>query len=152
MQDVHRQLSGQCFNQCWDFIDKPERTEEDTERMRLLAYASLWHWTQREDCAPMNLSVGEWQVARVEALAGNGAVARAAGRRCLGLGQDHGLEPFYVGYAYEALARADLVLGDRAAATGHLASACEALSAVTDAESARMLAADLDALQTALNA
>ena len=45
--------------------------------------ASLWHWTQREDCTAKNLSIGYWQVARVYALAGEPDNARKYAQHCL---------------------------------------------------------------------
>ncbi|MBM3494921.1 MAG: hypothetical protein FJX72_11480 [Armatimonadetes bacterium] len=147
MQETHRRLSVQCFNDCWDLIDKAERDDAETESMRLLAYASLWHWKQRDDCAPMNLSVGYWQVSRVEALAGNGDLAGEFGRKSLDAAQTGALPPFYAGYAYEALARAELVRGDLQSAMARLAAARAELAKVTDAESAQMLEADLNAVQ-----
>jgi len=76
MQEIHRQMSVKCFNECWGLIEKSDRTAEDTENMLLLAEASLWHWRQRTDCQPSNLSVGYWQVSRVHALAGNTDAAK----------------------------------------------------------------------------
>lgn len=55
-QMVHEAFSGGCFNKCWTLIEKADRSPEDVEDMLLLAQASLWHWKQRNDCTPMNLS------------------------------------------------------------------------------------------------
>jgi hypothetical protein len=148
-EDAHREFSAGCFNACWEYIDKADRTPEDVENMRLLAYASLWHWKQRADCSQMNLSVGYWQAARVEALAGNAELARESGEKCLRAAQEGKLSPYYVGYGYEALARAELAAGNRDAAREHLASARSELEKVTDAESADLLRADLDGVADA---
>ena len=61
LQVAHRYFSATCFNQAWELIDKPERTAEEDEAMVQLSLASTWHWTQREDCTPANLSIGYWQ-------------------------------------------------------------------------------------------
>ncbi len=146
MQDVHRQLSTACFNQCWTYIEKKDRSEEDVEAMLLLACASLWHWKQRTDCQPSNLSVGYWQVSRVHALAGQPAMARMFGEKCLRIGEAEHLAPFYVGYAFEALARAALVQRESSEATRYLAEARTRLAAVTDPESRGFLESDLNEL------
>lgn len=106
-QKTHQYLSADCFNKCWTLIDKTNRSPEDVEDMILLAHASLWHWKQRQDCKPVNLSIGYWQVSRVYALADEYEMARLFGEKCLKVGRGNQLPPFYLGYAYEALARAE---------------------------------------------
>ena len=83
LQAAHKYFSAECFNRAWDYIDKPVRTSEEDDRMLQLSLASLWHWTQREDCTPTNLSIGYWQVARVYALMRQADNARHYGKLCL---------------------------------------------------------------------
>ncbi len=151
MQEAHRTFSADCFNACWDLIDRHDRSEADTETMRRLAYASLWHWTQREDCTSQNMSIGYWQVSRVEALAGNAELARRYGTLSLESAQSGGLEPFYAGYAREAIARACALSGDIGSASEALEAARADLGRVDDPESASMLKADLEAVAKLLN-
>ncbi len=70
LQVTHRYFSGNCFNKTWEFIDNPNRTDKNNLSMLQTAMASLWHWSQREDAKPQNLSVGYWQVSHVFALLG----------------------------------------------------------------------------------
>src|SRR5271154_4132919 len=111
--DAHRFFSASCFNRAWDLIRKADRTHSENEQMLLLSQSSLWHWTQRRDCTPRNLSIGYWQLSRVQALLGHAEDARASALECLR--QSEGKAPFYVGYAHEALARSAAVMGDDAA-------------------------------------
>jgi len=67
---AHRFFAADCFNKTWEFIEKPHRTQDEDEQMIRLAQASLWHWTNRADCKDMQLSIGHWLLARVQALAG----------------------------------------------------------------------------------
>jgi hypothetical protein len=50
--------------------------------------ASLWHWSQRADVTPQNLSVGNWQAARVFALLGQAENARRYGETALRHAED----------------------------------------------------------------
>jgi len=152
MQESHKALSVSCFNECWNYLDKAERSPEDVEDMILLAYASLWHWKQRSDCQPVNLSIGYWQVSRVHAVAGHYQMARLFGDRCLEVSQKESLPPFYVGYAYEALARAELLNADSGLATGYLTAAESQLDLITDKEERGLLEVDLTALRSLLPA
>ncbi len=151
MEKIHQHLSAKCFNTCWTYIDKKDGTPEDTENMILLANASLWHWKQRSDCTPLKLSIGYWQVSRVYALAGEYDMAKRFGEQCLKIGTDGKLSPFCVGYAYEALARAELVGGDRKCAADHLAKARLELERVTDKGESELLKADLDGIAKSLS-
>ncbi|NLI00981.1 MAG: hypothetical protein GX446_15980 [Chthonomonadales bacterium] len=152
MTDAHRDFSARCFSACWELIERSDRTDSEVEDMRLLAYASLWHWKQRDDCTDENLCVGYWQVSRVEALAGYGAVARDFALKSLAAAHSAALAPFFRGYALEALARSAAALGDRVVASEQIEAARAELSRVEDPEAADMLRADLDQLACRLEA
>jgi hypothetical protein len=144
---AHRYFSAECFNRAWDLIEKPKRTAEDNQKMILLSLASLWHWTQRADCTPTNLSVGYWQASRVYALAGQIENARQYGLLCLKASQGEGVQSFYKGYAYEALARAEMVAGDREKMTEFLQQAFHFAEQVADPVEKKMLSDDLNTIQ-----
>lgn len=143
--DAHRFFSASCFNRAWDLIRKSDRTDSENEQMLLLSQSSLWHWTQRHDCAPRNLSIGYWQLSRVHALLGRAGDARASAIECLRHSQ--GEAPFYMGYAHEALARSAAVAGDDAAKAQHLNQARNYLDQVTEETDRAPLRADLDSLE-----
>jgi hypothetical protein len=143
---AHRWFAATCFNAAWNFIDKPERTPDEDERMLALAHASLWHWTQRDDCTARNLSIGHWQLSRVHALAGEVENARKHARRCLAVTPEE--DAFCLGYGHEAAARAEALAGNATAADEHLTAARELLESVTEEGERAMLAADLDTIAT----
>ena len=142
---AHKYFSTHCFNDAWDFIDKKERTAEETEQMIQLCQASLWHWSRREDATDQNRSVGYWQASRVYSLAGLPESARRYGK--LSLEAAAGCLPFYKGYAYEALARAERIAGDRPRMKEYLSLARQQAEAVKNVEEKKILEADLDSLK-----
>jgi hypothetical protein len=142
-QTAHRFFSADCFNRAWELIDKPDRSEADDRAMLLLSLASLWHWTQREDVTATNLSVGYWQVARVNVLLKDAVSARKYGALSLAQSQKEGVEPFYLGYSFEALARAEALAGEREKADAYLQFARQACDQVTDPEEKKFLQDDL---------
>ena len=146
LQAAHRFFAAECFNRAWDLIDKPDRTPDEDEQMIRLSLASTWHWTQREDCTPTNLSVGYWQTARIYALLGQASNARRYGQLCLAASQGEDILPFYLGYAYEALARAESVSGHADKVAEYLALAREAAARVPDPEARSALLADLESI------
>jgi hypothetical protein len=141
---AHRFFSAQCFNKAWDLIDKADRSPEENQQMIQLNQASLWHWSQREDCTPRNLSVGYWQASRIHALLGDSDDAYRYAQ--LSLANSEGEDPFYAGYAYEALARAAMVSGDTARMKEYLSEARKWADTITDEESRSMLVKDLDTI------
>jgi hypothetical protein len=147
LAEAHRCFAPECFNQCWNFIDKAQRTPEDVEMMLSLAQASFWHWKNRPDCAPSNTSVSYWQLSRVHALAGMQDTARFYGERCLTFSQDNNLPPFYIGYGYEAMARAAALSQQPAEAKRCLDLADREAAKITDAEEKKLLTDDLAALR-----
>lgn len=142
LQAAHRWFAADCFNTAWLLIEKVSRTPEETEAMISLAHASIFHWRQRDDCTTRNLSIGYWQLARIYALADQAANARHYGQLCLEISQDDG--PFHLGYAYEALARAERLVGNEKATNENLQRAREYAGQVEDAEQRAMLEKDLD--------
>ena len=144
LAEAHRFFAAECFNRAWDLIEKPERTPDEDEQMVRLNQASLYHWSQREDCTNKNLSIGCWQAARIYALLGQADNARRYGELCLRYSQDEG--PFYLGYAYEALARAEALAGQSELVSKYLQEAHRYLAQVTDPEDHQLLEKDLETI------
>jgi len=138
---AHKYFAAGCFNRAWDLLDKSERSPEEDEQMIALSHASIWHWTQRDDCTDTNLSVGYWQASRIYALLGQTENARRYGQLSLKYSEDS--EPFYVAYAYEALARAESLAGDKAKSKEYLELAGKLAESVSDAEWKKILMDDL---------
>jgi hypothetical protein len=144
---AHRYFSGQCFNRAWDLIDKADRTPQEDEEMIRLSQASIWHWTQREDCTPTHMSTGYWQASRIYAILGQVENARRYGQLCLDVSQGEDVAPFYLGYAYEALARAEAVAGSRAKTEQYLSKAQKIAEQVSDPDSKKWLLGDLGTVE-----
>ncbi len=144
---AHKYFAAECFNRAWDFIDKTDRNSQEADRMLQLSLASLWHWTQREDCTPTTLSIGYWQVSRVFSLLRQAENARHYGELCLKEAQKEGVLPFYTGYAYEALARAELVAGKQSEMNAFLTQSNQVASTLTDPEEKDQMLKDLDTIR-----
>ena len=144
---AHRYFSVECFNRAWGLIDKIGRTPDEDEEMLRLSLASTWHWTQRQDCTSTNLSVGYWQTARIYTLLGQVENARCYGKLSLKASQEEGTEPFALGYAYEALARAEMIAGERVQMDVYLEQARQVCARITDEEDRQLLLQDLETIR-----
>jgi len=145
IEHAHKFFSAHCFNRAWQLIEKPDRTSEDDEQMIRLAQVSLWHWAQRVDCTGKNLSIGYWQASRIYAMLGEAGNARKYAQLCLENAPSH--EPFHLGYAYEALARAESIAGNDANANEYLVEAWRHAEEVTGAKDKQLLVDDLATLK-----
>jgi hypothetical protein len=143
---AHKYFAAHCCNAAWDLIDKPTRTPEEERPMVALNQASICRWQNRSDCTNENLSVGYWQASRIHALRGNAGEATRHAEVCLS--DSAGLEPFYVGYAYEAFARAASLAGNRQKVAEYLSLALTQAEAVKNAKHRAPLANDLARLNT----
>jgi hypothetical protein len=144
MSNDRRRLAADLFNHVWTLLDKPERTPEEDDEMIHAAHASRFHWA--EVGAPVNLVRGEWQVSRVYATLGRPEPALYHARRCLELCGGAELEDFDLPYAYEALARAHGVAGDRTERDRFQKLAREAGERIADADDREHFLADLSNL------
>jgi hypothetical protein len=142
----HVYFSARAFNRAWDYMEQGDHRSADEDLMMLhTAIASLWHWTQREDVKAENLSVGYWQVSRVFNLLKQPDNARTYGLQALK--QAEQLEPFFKAYAYETLARAEMLANNRVVMMVYLEKAREMTNLVTDEEDKQLLLKDLESLQ-----
>lgn len=141
---AHKYFSAACFNRAWTLIDQSERTADENEQMLALAYASVWHWSQRDDCKPLNLSIGYWQLSRIYSLIRHGERAAHYGELCLSVSAAE--PPFFLAYAHEALARAAALQGDISQMAEHLDQARRLAEMVQEAEDRRQLLADLETI------
>ena len=106
-----RQLGVDLFNEVWRLME----SREDHERMLHVAHASAYHWSEACECEPRNRARSEWQVSRVYAVLGWGEPALHHAHRCLEICREHpeNMEEWDLPFAYESLARAHEVAGNR---------------------------------------
>ena len=143
--EAHRHFSVKCFNDTWTLLEKKGRLADENRLIREMAHASLFHWLRRENCESKNISVGLWLISRVYSSLGCGGRAMKYAEECIAA--SNSLDPFYVGYGFEAAARASQILDDRGTFDSHLKRAAEVLEQVSDAEEKDMLAKDIEELK-----
>jgi hypothetical protein len=146
VEAAHRYFSADCFNRAWDLIEKKDRSAAEDEEMLRLSMASTWHWTQRPECTPANLSVGYWQTARVYILLKQTDRARRYAQLSLDTAQNGGAGPFYIAYGYEALARVEAQAGIKGKKEIYLNEARRLAQQVTDADDRGVLEGDLNTI------
>jgi tetratricopeptide (TPR) repeat protein len=139
-----RQLAVDLFNGVWRLLEKEDRNVEDDDRMLHMAHASRYHWGQVGD--PVNRSRGEWQCSRVYSVLGRTEPALYHARRGLEICQAHGIGDWDLAFAYESLARAHAVAGDKDQARSWTEQALAAAEDIAEDEDRELLHTDLEAV------
>lgn len=134
LTQAHLQFAVDYHGKTWELLEKAERTQDENERMLDYAHASLAHWRTVGTAARHQR--GEWMLARVHAVLGNGALAIQHAQRCLELLELNKAEmaDFDFAFVYEALARALAINGDRYQAKKYIEMAQKAGEAIKEKE------------------
>ena len=143
-QEAHRHFAASTNGKVWSLLEKSDRTKAEDEQMLYAAHASCYHWLQVG--TGLHHQRAEWMIARVFSDLGMGDAALFHARRCQELTEHHAglMEDFDRAYAFEAMARANAVAGNRADAEKNLKLAEEAGQAIADAESKNFFVGDLN--------
>lgn len=141
--EAHRFFAIDFNGKTWDLLDKAERTREDDEMMVYSAFASCRHWM--EAGTGVHHQRGEWMISRAYAVLGLGAAALRHASRCLELTNQHAdeMQDFDWAFAYEAMARANAIAGNREEALRYMGQAEAAGEAIEDQEGKEIFLADL---------
>lgn len=139
--ETRRKLAVELFNYAWTWLEKPDRTEVETERMISAAHASRLSWEEIGE--PVHQARGEWQISRAYAVAGQGQPALRHALRCIAICEEFGIADFDLAYAYEAVARAYFALGDKSSAAIWAHQAGVAGDRIADPEDRSLLIKDL---------
>lgn len=132
--EAQRHFAVQFNNLTWELLDKPLRTPDENERLLDYAHASLAHW--RAVGTVVHHQRGEWMLARVHAVLGDGTHALKHATRCFELTEAHKneMKDFDLAFAYEALARAYAVSGDKMEARKWIDFTTKAGEVIADAD------------------
>ena len=143
-KQTQKALAATLFNRVWELLEKADRTTADDDEMVNAAHASRYLWSNIGDS--QNWAVGDWQVSRVYAVLGRGEPAVHHARRCLDHAGHVDGQPWLLASAYEGLARAYAVAGDRAAAQEWKEKAEQRLTMVDDPDDREIVERDLATL------
>ncbi len=147
IQAAHRYFSAACFNQAWELMEKENRTPQEDEQMIRLSLASHYHWTQRSDYSAESESIACWQISRIYAILRQADNARRYAELSLDASRRNGEAPFFMGYSYEALARAEAIAGNQNRMENFLREARRFAGRVPAEDDRKALLADLDTVR-----
>jgi hypothetical protein len=113
VSQAHYQFAVDFNTQTWQLLEKQDRTRMDEVHMLDFAHASLAHW--RAVGTAVRHQRGEWLVSRVHAALGEGVPALKHAQLCFQLLENNKdeMQDFDFAFAYEAIARAYAVNGEK---------------------------------------
>jgi hypothetical protein len=142
--EAHRRFAIKFNGMTWALLDKADRTPEEDDLMLYSAFASCRHWL--EVGTGVHHQRGEWLISRVYTVLGLGEAAVRHARRCLALTEQCSgeMEDFDQAYAYEAMARANVVAGYREEALHYIALAEQVGEAIANDENKAIFLGDFN--------
>jgi hypothetical protein len=142
--EAHRFFAVHYHGETWKLLEKPDRTRQEDELMIYTAHTSCCHWLKAG--TGVNHQRGEWLIARVYSVLGLADMAVRHANRCLELTQQHAslMEDFDWAFAYECVARANAVAGNREEAVKHVQLAQQAGEAIKEEEDRKIFFADFN--------
>jgi len=141
--ECHRKFAVDLFNLVWSLLDKKDRTKED-DKMVHAAHASRFHWGEIGE--PVNLGRGEWQISRVYSVLNRPESALYHAKRYLEICKENSIGDFDLAYAYEAMARAYAVAGEKGEADKYMELAKEAGEQIEEKGDKNLLYSDLETI------
>lgn len=108
---LHQDMGITYFNQSWDLLLKEDRSKEDEDVLINMVHASLFHWRQLNQ--PVNILRGEWMIAHVYTLLKQKEAALYHAKNTMEWSDKAKAEDWDLAYAYEAMARAYALNGDK---------------------------------------
>ena len=112
-EKLHHYMGIEMNIQSWNLLGKENRDEKDNVRMINFAKSSLYHWKKSPKFELVNEQRGQWLISRIFAVLSNGNEAISYAQETLRLTEEHGFKDFDLAYAYESMARAHAVSGNK---------------------------------------
>jgi hypothetical protein len=129
---IHEKFAKSLFNRTWELMEKKDRTTEEDMEMIHSAHASSYHWSQIGK--PINFQRGEWQVSRVYAVLKQPLASLYHAERCLEITKENDIEGIDLAFAYEAMARAYSIAGNKNEMEIYIKLAKDAADQIKDEE------------------
>ena len=123
-EQEHRKFAVDLFNLVWSLLDKKDRSKDDDDRMIHAVHASRFHWG--EIGTPLHFERGEWQISRVYSVLKRSEPALYHATRCVEICRENDIGDFDIAFAYEAMATAHAIAGDKTECKKYLQLAKEA--------------------------
>jgi hypothetical protein len=112
VKEFHKKIAIQTNNQIWPVLESEQPTDTQLENAVHAAHTSRYHWGKIGTA--VNLARAEYMISRVYSAMNRGEPALFHAKRCLGVTKENKIGDFDLAFAYEVMARAQGVAGNKA--------------------------------------
>lgn len=142
--EAHLHFAKTLNGKVWDLLQKAPRSKSEDELMIYAAQASCYHWLNAG--TGLHHQRAEWLIAHVCAQLGIADSALRHAVRCLELTREFPdlMQDFDRAYAFECMARANALAGNRAQALEFIRQADEARRAIANDEDKSIFLGDFN--------
>jgi DNA-binding transcriptional MerR regulator len=142
--DNERVTAASLFNGVWELMEREDRSKADDDRMLHMAHASRYHWGNVGTAA--NLARGEWLCSRVYAVLQRSEPSRYHAQRVHDICDENGIGDWDRAFAFEALARAAAVAGEKDEARSYTEQALSAAEDISEDDDRQLVLTDLESI------
>ena len=142
-KEEHKKLGIEYFNKTWDLIDKKDKTLGDRMQMIHYSHSSRLHW-ELSGAPLLNIVRGDWQISHVYSILDMGESALYHAQFVYDMTLKNEYKDFDLVFAYEAMAYAYKVLGDRILMKEYLDKGYESIKQVSTTDDKTYCKSQLD--------
>ena len=142
LSEASLQFAKNINSQVWELLQQPQRTRVEDELLVHAAHASCYHWLRNG--SELHHQRAEWLLAHVYTVLKMPSLALKYAARCNELTQEFMslMRDFDRAYAFEALARANALAGNRVEALKYIDLAEKASHEIQDNEDLKIFSED----------
>ncbi|MBC8527233.1 MAG: hypothetical protein H8D22_10370 [Candidatus Cloacimonetes bacterium] len=144
-EKMHHYMGIEMNIQTWNLLGKEKRTDEENAKMIYCALASRYHWLLSPYFQSVNEQRAEWLLSRVFAVLNKPEKALHHAKNCMNITKENDLVDFDLAYAYEAMARAFAVNGNKIECEKYLKLVKETGKKIKGEEDKKIFFSDFDA-------
>jgi tetratricopeptide (TPR) repeat protein len=144
LEEAHQHFAKTLNGKIWELLQKPERSKSEDELMIFAAHASCYHWLNAG--TGLHHQRAEWLISHVYIELGIAESALRHASRCLELTNEFAdlMKDFDSAYAYEGIARANALVGNRDEALKYIQLAEESGQAISNDEDKSIFLGDFN--------
>lgn len=144
LEEAHKHFAQATNGRVWELLQKRDRSQAENDEMVHAAHACAYHW--KFAGTAVHQQRGEWLISHVYVVLGHGNEALRHAERCFELTESNRslMQDFDIAYAFEGMARAQALLGDRKMAEEFLVLAQQAGNSIANEEDLSIFMGDFD--------
>jgi hypothetical protein len=145
LEEFHTKIAKETNNGIWPILDAENPSIENLEEALHMAHTSTFHWSKIGK--PVNIARGEYMISRVLSALGRGKSSLAHAEKSLRIAEGTESEDWDIAFAYEAITRAHVAIGDKDKSMEWKEKAQKAIDSVKDEQDRQICQGELDKIK-----